>query len=73
MTNPSIEIKPDHKQKLINKLCSKPGLRGRLDAKCIECIYDPIANGTWRLQVKECTSWSCPLFPARPISETKKQ
>ena len=31
----------DYKTDLIRKLAGKPGLRGKIDAKCIECIYDP--------------------------------
>jgi hypothetical protein len=44
-------------------------LRKAINDKCIECIYDPIGGpGTWRQQVEECTSKSCPLFPVRPLS-----
>lgn len=43
--------------------------RAAIDAKCKECIYDPIAGkGTWRQQVEACTSRSCPLYPVRPVS-----
>ena len=44
----------------------KPSLRKAIDAKCRECIYDPIAAGTWRQQVEECTSKACPLYLCRP-------
>lgn len=53
---------------LVVKLAKKPGLRGKLDAKCVECIYDPQSEGTWRKQVENCTSPSCPLFHSRPTS-----
>ncbi|QPB72242.1 hypothetical protein D5125_17065 [Magnetovirga frankeli] len=58
--------------KLMNHQASKPGLRGTINAKCIECIYDPFSEGTWRKQVQDCTSWSCPLFPIRPVTEKKR-
>ena len=55
--------------------CSRPrntvkrSLRSAINAKCKECIYDPIAGGgTWRSQVTECTSVTCPLFDVRPTS-----
>ena len=47
----------------------KRSLRSAINAKCKECIYDPIAGGgTWRFQVSECTSVTCPLFDIRPMS-----
>jgi len=47
--------------------------REAIDAKCKECIYDPESRGTWREQVKECSSSLCPLHPLRPlpIEDTK--
>ena len=64
-----IESQSDHKHDLIHKMVSKPGLRGKIDAKFIECIYDPYDHGTWRFQVAECTSLSCPLYTVRPKSK----
>lgn len=44
-------------------------LRAAINAKCKECIYDPMGGGgNWRQQVEACTSRSCPLFPVRPTS-----
>lgn len=44
-------------------------LRAAINAKCRECIYDPLSGGgTWRQQVAACTSRSCPLYPVRPKS-----
>ena len=50
-------------------------LRNAINAKCKECIYDPIGgSGKWRQQVEACTSWDCPLFPVRPITtKSRKQ
>ena len=70
MNNLISENQPDHKQVLLRKMVSKPGLRGKIDAKCIECIYDPYDHGTWRIQVSECTSMGGPLYTVRP--EPKK-
>ena len=36
-------------------------------AKCKECIYDELDQGTWRLQVKACDITSCALHPYRPM------
>lgn len=59
----------DRRQQLIKRECSKPGMRGRVNAKCIECIYDDVGgNGSWRQQVEACTSESCPLYAIRPKS-----
>ena len=55
---------------IIFKQASKPGLRGKINAKCVECIFDPIGGGgTWRQQVEACTSMTCPLWVVRPRSE----
>ena len=58
----------DRQQILIDKHVRKAGLRGKIDAKCIECIYDPYQQGTWRKQVENCTFWHCPLFSVRPVT-----
>lgn len=45
-------------------------LRGAINAKCRECIHDPIGGaGNWRQQVEACTAHSCPLYAVRPVSE----
>lgn len=50
----------------------KLSLRDAINAKCRECIYDPLSGmGTWREQVDACTSPSCPLFPVRPSSRQR--
>ncbi len=54
---------------VINRVASKPGLRGKIDAKCCECLYDPYAAGSWRKQVELCTSISCPLYDVRTKSK----
>lgn len=61
------------KNALIERMVSKPGLRGKVDAKCMECIYDPYSNGTWRNQVEECSSYTCPLYSIRTKSNTNQQ
>ena len=62
------------KQALIDRLCSRPGRTGRVNAKCVECIYDPAGgSGTWRQQVEACTATACPLWPVRPNSEGLKE
>jgi len=66
-------MKPQEAEQLRNKVISnnvkKTGLRGKINAKCAECIYDPInGGGSWRQQVRDCTSPECPLFSVRPLS-----
>lgn len=52
---------------------SKPSLRDAINAKCRECIYDPLSGmGTWREQVGVCTSRACPLYPVRPLPKPRK-
>lgn len=47
---------------------AKPSYKQAVERKCKECIYDPIGgNGTWRKQVENCTSYSCPLYEVRPL------
>ncbi len=49
-------------------------LRAAINAKCKECIYDPIAGrGTWRQQVEACTSPRCPLYPVRPQADRRSE
>ncbi len=58
------------RNKVINREKAKPGLRGRINAMCATCIYDPFGStGTWRQQTEECTSYNCPLYDIRPVSE----
>jgi len=46
---------------------TKPSLRSAINAKCREGIYCSLTGtGSWRLQVENCTSISCPLFSVRP-------
>ena len=42
-----------------------------INAKCKDCIYDPLDRGTWRQQVEACTFIDCPLYEYRPKSFTK--
>lgn len=53
---------------LLRRVAGKAGLRAKIDAKCIECIYDPTSEGNWRKQVHFCTDTACPLFSVRPKS-----
>jgi len=45
-------------------------LRKAINAKCKECIYDPYGPGGWKQQVTACSSYGCPLYTVRPISES---
>jgi len=70
MSNESNEL--DMKAKTVQRLTNKGKLRGRIDAKCCECIYAPIGDGSWRLQVENCISYSCPLYEIRAKSIKSK-
>jgi len=65
----------DRRADLIAKEASKSGFRGKVNAKCIDCIYDDAigGNGSWRKQVEDCTSFDCPLFDVRPVSSGEKE
>ena len=55
----------NRRQELIDRLSSKPGLRGRVDAHCVSCVYEEGQGGSWRQQVQACTVTECPLYPVR--------
>ncbi len=49
-------------------------LRGAINGKCKDCIYDPKSGlGTWRQQVGGCLSPACPLYPVRPMPDTRER
>lgn len=49
-------------------------LRKAINAKCTECIYDPIGGEGGKLQqIEACTSYACPLYPVRPRSAKPAQ
>ena len=63
----------DRRQDLIARHIKRPGIKGKVIAKCIECIFDDIGgNGTWRQQVEACTATACPLWSVRPISKPRE-
>jgi hypothetical protein len=41
--------------------------RAAINAKCRECIYDPLSRGTWREQVADCINVNCGLHALRPV------
>lgn len=49
-------------------------LRKAINDKCRSCIYDPLSGlGNWRQQVSACTIVTCPLYPVRPVSRSKRK
>jgi hypothetical protein len=56
------------KQKVIDRLVKKGGLKACVDAHCCQCIYDDLVPGTWRKQVENCTVEVCALYHKRPMS-----
>ena len=60
-------------EELIAREAGKPGLRGKVNAKCISCIYDPKSGGgTWKQQTEACLVNTCPLYEVRPRSQGEK-
>ena len=66
-------IEEERRDELIARESGKRGIRGKINAKCIECIYDPLSDGNWRQQVQKCTDLACPLYSIRPISKPRKK
>lgn len=54
----------------MSKSAPRPSMRAAVNAKCRECIYDPIEPGGWRQQVEACSCWGCPLYTVRPVSRS---
>jgi len=54
------------REKYIEIHASKAGLRGKVNAMCISCVYDEHVSGTWRNQTENCTVTLCPLWEVRP-------
>lgn len=46
----------------------RPSKAKAIKKKCRSCIYDPLAEGTWLMQVSACTCVSCPLWCVRPVT-----
>jgi hypothetical protein len=44
-----------------------------INAKCRDCRYDPLDQGTWRQQIENCGCPDCPLYEYRPISIAANQ
>ena len=40
---------------------------------CKGCIYDPLAGGTWREQVENCTIPRCELYAYRPRAKRVRE
>ena len=53
------------KNEVMESILRKPGLRARIDAHCVSCIYDNQCVGTWRKQVEQCSVEDCRLYDVR--------
>ena len=42
-----------------------------IEAKCCECSYDELDEGTWRQQIERCDITECSLWEYRPKSRSK--
>ncbi len=43
-----------------------------IKAKCKDCIYNPLAGGTWLMQIENCPATDCPLWNFRPLTKVTK-
>lgn len=59
------------RHEIIHQQVSRPGMRGRVNAMCVDCVYDPSVPGNWRQQVSACGVTECPLHPIRPRSSSE--
>ena len=59
------------KNNLIITETEKSGFRGKVNAKCIECQFDPMEQGSWQQQIENCGCKNCPLFEIRPRPTNK--
>ena len=50
---------------IISRLLLKPGIRPRIDAHCVQCIYDEQATGSYKQQVWGCLVNQCVFHPVR--------
>jgi hypothetical protein len=55
---------------LFEKLKAKNGYKGKVQAKCFDCTYDPEGVGNWRQQVDACGVTTCALYEVRPRSSS---
>jgi len=67
-----INSNDEYKQKLLNNHSNKTGLRWKINANCIDCVYDPIDSGSWRQQVEDCKHVICLIYKHRPTSKGAK-
>ena len=56
------------RDQLVQWLVSKETRQNRINAKCVDCIYDEALGTNWRKQVSDCLVTDCPLYPIRPMS-----
>lgn len=56
---------PDPKTRKPKK--TLPSRKKAIEDMCKSCSYDKLSTGTWREQVRDCCSVSCPLYPVRPM------
>jgi len=66
-------MKEDLKIKLDKQWGSRTGRAAAITRMCIQCIYDPEAqgSGSWRKQVTDCASKTCALYEFRPTSRVE--
>jgi len=60
------------RDKVVKRELKKAGFKAKIRAFCCHCIFDPYQEGSWLKQVKNCTSYECPLYSVRPVSHSKK-
>jgi len=62
------------RDEIISREVGKAGLRGKINAMCAYCIFDPSSGGgNWKQQIEACTSHNCPLYSVRVKSKPEKK
>ena len=56
--------------KFTDEELNPPKFRQAVNNMCRECIVDDAiaGNGTWLMQIENCTSYNCSLYCVRPLT-----
>lgn len=61
----------ERKEVILDRLLSKKGLRPRIDANCVNCIYESSFVASWRSQIEDCTDCVCVFHEVRAKTRNK--
>jgi len=60
--------------KFTDEELNPPKFRQAINNMCRECIVDDVVvgNGTWLMQIENCTSYRCSLYCVRPLTTNSR-